>query len=150
VGSLRHPSAQPALELELPAVAEAAPRARRAVRKVLVQAAVDLDAVELAVSEAVTNVVIHAYSDRDDADEPGRVRLAVWLEDDRVSIAVADSGRGMSPREDSPGAGLGLALIASLCDDLQIDRTPAGTRLRMRFGRHPATEQPPARSPELR
>jgi anti-sigma regulatory factor (Ser/Thr protein kinase) len=154
VGRLRHSSAQPALELELPAVPEAAPRGRRAVREVLGRAAaVDLDAVDLAVSEAVTNVVIHAYSDRDDEKQPGRVRLAVWLDDDGVSIVVADSGRGMSPREDSPGAGLGLGLIATLCDDLQVEPMQVGTHLCMRFGRGAdpgAAQEPPAGSAELR
>jgi serine/threonine-protein kinase RsbW len=105
----------------------------------------------LAVSEAVTNVVIHAYSDRDDEKQPGRVRLAVWLDDDGVSIVVADSGRGMSPREDSPGLGLGL--IAKLCEDLQVEPMQVGTRLRMRFGRGAdpgAAQEPPAGSAELR
>ncbi|MEA2285757.1 MAG: Histidine kinaselike ATPase domain [Solirubrobacteraceae bacterium] len=72
-------------------------RARRAVRNVLIRAAVDRDAVDLAVSEALTDLVIHAYSDRVDADETGPVRLAAWLDEEGVSIVVADPAVAREP-----------------------------------------------------
>jgi serine/threonine-protein kinase RsbW len=86
--------------------------------------------IALAVSEAVSNAVVHAYRDR---DVPGEVRLALSrCGDGPLCISVADDGLGMTPRPDSPGLGLGLPLIAQLADDLQVD-TAGGTTLVMRF-----------------
>src|ERR1044071_7534557 len=61
--------------------------------------------VRLAVSEAATNAVLHAYRDRD----PGQIRVdARVLDDGRLRIVVEDDGFGPLPRPDSPGLGLGL------------------------------------------
>ena len=88
-------------------------------------------AVELAVSEAVSNVVVHAYADSDD---PGEVRLELEYTGDGVIILVADAGKGMSPRPDSPGLGLGLPLIGRLADSFDVHSDVGhGTELRMRF-----------------
>jgi serine/threonine-protein kinase RsbW len=121
------------LDLELPAVPASCPQARLAVRELLGSVPVDIAAVELAVTEAVTNVVVHAYRDRGPVDEPGRVRLALTIEDGAAWVAVADEGAGMAPRADSPGLGMGLSLIASVCDELEIEQRRDGTRVLMRF-----------------
>ena len=121
------------LDLDLPAVAASCPRARHAVREALAGVAVEMAAVDLAVSEAVTNVVVHAYRDRGPEDEPGRVRIAVRIEDRAAWVVVADDGVGMAPRMDSPGLGMGLSLIASVCDGLEIEQRHDGTRVHMRF-----------------
>ena len=68
-----------------------------------------LTGVKLAVSEAVTNVVMHAYVD---AESPGEVRLVAALQGGCVIVTVADDGCGMVPRLDSPGLGVGLPFIA--------------------------------------
>ena len=64
----------------------------------------------LAVTEAVTNSVVHAFIDR----EPGIVRARIQAAPDELVVVVTDNGRGMQPRADSPGLGLGLPTIASL------------------------------------
>src|ERR1700754_4977824 len=64
----------------------------------------------LAVTEAVTNSVIHAYVGRD----PGTIRVEVTTAADELTVTVTDDGRGMQPRADSPGLGLGLPTIARL------------------------------------
>jgi anti-sigma regulatory factor (Ser/Thr protein kinase) len=62
------------------------------------------DAVALAVSEALTNVVVHAYA----ADEPGNIIVEAWPDQDgHFLVMVCDEGRGMLPRTDSPGLGWG-------------------------------------------
>jgi anti-sigma regulatory factor (Ser/Thr protein kinase) len=93
-----------------------------------------MGAVELAVSEAVTNAVVHAYRDRagDGTDDRFEVRLKTDAEG--VWIIVVDDGVGMSPRADSPGLGLGLSVIAELTDQLLIVQGETGTRVHMRFG----------------
>jgi anti-sigma regulatory factor (Ser/Thr protein kinase) len=94
----------------------------------------DAHAIGLAVTEAVTNAVLHAYVD----GAPGDVRVVVCAESRRFVIVVRDWGRGMRPRADSPGLGLGLPVIARIADDLRVesaDGENAGTLIRMHFAR---------------
>jgi serine/threonine-protein kinase RsbW/stage II sporulation protein AB (anti-sigma F factor) len=54
--------------------------------------------------------------------------------DDTVHVVVRDHGRGMTPRPDSPGLGLGLPLMTRLADAVQISTHPeGGTEVRMTF-----------------
>jgi anti-sigma regulatory factor (Ser/Thr protein kinase) len=105
------------LSLELPALPEAAARARHAVLEAIDGWPVDRSAVALVVSEAVTNVVLHAYRGR---RRPGRVRVRVEFLTTAIEITVSDDGPGMRPRTDSPGAGLGMPLIATLADRVEV------------------------------
>ena len=92
-----------------------------------------LDQLRLAVSEAVTNVVLHAYVG---AAEPGPVRLAARVDGGAIEVTVADDGRGMVPRIDSPGLGLGLPLIAQTTDTFDVHQSEGGgTEMRMSFRR---------------
>jgi len=87
--------------------------------------------IALAVSEACTNVVMHAYID---APAPGALTVAASHHDGELVVAVRDEGRGMLPRTDSPGLGLGLSLIGRLSQQLEISQNGAcGTELRMSF-----------------
>ncbi|MEY2514370.1 MAG: serine/threonine-protein kinase RsbW [bacterium] len=90
-----------------------------------------LSGVKLAVSEAVTNAVMHAYIG---AEEPGEVRLLARVDAERVHVTVSDDGCGMLPRLDSPGLGVGLPFIAHAAESLDIGHSAAGgTELRMSF-----------------
>ena len=85
----------------------------------------------MAVSEAVTNAVVHAYVG---AERPGEVRVLAVVTEDEVVITVSDDGCGMVPRLDSPGLGVGLPFIAHTADALDIDHSDGGgTKLRMTF-----------------
>lgn len=54
-------------------------------------------------------------------------------------MTVEDEGSGMAPRLDSPGLGLGLPLIATVTDRLDVRaREGGGTRLCVWFDNHPA------------
>lgn len=71
--------------------------------------------IKLAVTEACTNVVVHAYG----GDE-GPLEVDATIEGDRLQVLVRDHGRGVLPRTDSPGLGLGLPLIATLAESLEL------------------------------
>lgn len=92
-----------------------------------------LSDVRLAVSEAVSNAVVHAFRG---LGESGTVLVAVTIrEREWIDVRVTDDGSGMAARDDSPGAGLGLPLIRHLADQFDY-RSPSdgiGTELWMRF-----------------
>lgn len=125
--------AEPLLELSLPAVPASCARARHEISAALQGLRVDLAAVGLAVSEAVGNAVVHAYRDRDGGGADARVHLRLTADPEGVWVRVSDDGVGMSPREDSPGLGLGLSLIARSSDQLLIVQGATGTRVHIRF-----------------
>lgn len=92
-----------------------------------------LEALRLAISEAVTNAVVHAFHTQ---ELPGTVTVIVEVTSDQlVDAVVRDDGIGMSARADSPGLGLGLGLIGSVADTVE-QRLPAdgvGFEVSMRF-----------------
>jgi serine/threonine-protein kinase RsbW len=89
-----------------------------------------LSDIKLAVTEACTNVVVHAY---DDVEGPMHVEASLEGDQELVVI-VRDEGRGIAPRTDSPGLGLGLPLIASLAESLELGRdSDKRTEVRMTF-----------------
>jgi serine/threonine-protein kinase RsbW len=121
------------LELRMQATPAAVPGMRRAVVDFAELHGVGVPPdVALAVSEAITNAVLHAY--RGDRDA-GPVRVVACAEPQRLVVVVRDYGCGMSPNPDSPGLGLGLAVIGRLATELNIERPDegGGTRLRMCF-----------------
>jgi serine/threonine-protein kinase RsbW/stage II sporulation protein AB (anti-sigma F factor) len=123
-----------ALTRTVPARPEAVPALRHAVEQFATALGAGgrlLDELRLAVSEAVTNVILHAYVGR---DEPGPVELTAAVEGEALWVAVRDEGGGMVPRLDSPGLGLGLPLIARATQDLEVHQPAAGgTEIRMTF-----------------
>ena len=93
-----------------------------------------IEDLRLAVTEACTNVVRHAY----DGDEPGPIDVVVHPEGERLDVIVSDRGRGMGPSPDVDGPGLGLPLIAALADSVEIQEAPiGGNRLTMSFACRP-------------
>lgn len=122
----------PDLELRLPARAENVAVVRHAVGglgDVLEVSDQMLSDIRLAVTEACTNVVVHAYPESE-----GPMWLSATVNDRTLRIVVSDSGRGIVPRADSPGLGLGLPLIATLTHSLELG-TGEGrkTEVRMTF-----------------
>lgn len=96
-----------------------------------------IEDMRLAVTEACTNVVRHAYV----GDEPGTIDILIHPVDDELQVVVADHGRGIGPSPDTAGPGLGLPLIAALAHSVEIEHGPsAGSRLAMSFLREPRLE----------
>jgi serine/threonine-protein kinase RsbW len=87
--------------------------------------------IALAVGEACSNVVMHAYVG---APAPGSLTVEASHPSGELVIAVRDDGRGMVPRPDSPGLGLGLSIIGRLSERLEIGQNGThGTTVRMTF-----------------
>jgi len=96
-----------------------------------------IEDMRLAVTEACTNVVRHAYAD----GAPGPVEILIRPVGDVLQVIVSDEGRGLGLSDDTAGPGLGLPLIAALAHSLEIEQAPsAGSRLRMSFLRRPRME----------
>ena len=90
---------------------------------------------KLALTEACSNSVRHAYGDGE-----GHVDISFELREDRLIVEVADDGTGFEP--DTPGTdgggelsegGLGIAIIRSIADEVEIGDGPGGRGSRLRF-----------------
>ncbi len=100
----------------------------------------ELTEIKTAVSEAVSNAIIHAY----DEDEEGMVTVECMIDGDRrVIIIVSDNGIGIEDVElareplytSKPGeerSGMGFTVMESFMDKLEVESTPGeGTRVTM-------------------
>ena len=88
--------------------------------------------VQLAVTEAATNAVMHAY-----ATTTGDVTVTADVHEGELAIVIADTGTGLVERNDSPGLGVGLSIIATVTDEMRIVSDTSGTKIHMTF---PCTE----------
>jgi anti-sigma regulatory factor (Ser/Thr protein kinase) len=85
--------------------------------------------IKLAVTEACTNVVVHAYPNGD-----GLLDVVADVDGTELMIIVADDGHGLKPGLASPGLGLGLPMIATLAHSLELDtETNERTQVRITF-----------------
>ena len=114
-----------------------------------------LSDIKTAVSEAVTNAIIHGYENLSGYSRhgenipayqtvhPGKVRLHCILEGDILSIEVTDRGKGiedlakaMEPlfttKPELERSGMGFAFMEAFMDDLEVESTPGkGTCVHM-------------------
>lgn len=95
--------------------------------------------IAFAVSEAVTNVVLHAYGEQE-----GEVRVNCRVDGERFVIEVSDDGVGIAPRPDSPGIGHGLTIVGALAQtlDIAVGAGGLGTVVTMGFGPASPTDAP--------
>jgi anti-sigma regulatory factor (Ser/Thr protein kinase) len=89
----------------------------------------ECERIRLAASEALTNVVEHAYTRPD-----GEIEVLAAVTGGDLSVLVADRGHGLRGGERSDGLGLGLALMHVSCDALTLaQRSGGGLEVEMRF-----------------
>jgi anti-sigma regulatory factor (Ser/Thr protein kinase) len=121
------PAGSPGLDLAVPARAESSPVLRTALRDFLEQLTLGRDRIAdvvLAVGEATSNAIEHAYRGLD-----GTVRLRAAEETPgRLVIEVVDQGRWRL--DASPERGRGLGIMRALVDDVAIESTREGTLVR--------------------
>jgi serine/threonine-protein kinase RsbW len=90
---------------------------------------------KLALTEAASNSVRHAYGDKD----AGVVDISYQLFSDRLVIEVRDEGVGFDPSEAEGNAaelsegGLGIAIIRAIADEVEFGAQPGGRGSRLRF-----------------
>ena len=94
--------------------------------------------IKTAVSEAVTNCIIHGYEDK-----KGKVYMHCLLEGNILHIEIRDTGRGienveraMEPlfttKPELERSGMGFSFMEAFMDDLEVESTPGlGTTVRM-------------------
>jgi two-component sensor histidine kinase len=117
------------VKLDLPSAPPSIKRARDAVAPLAENVGASPGDVKLAVSEAVTNAVVHAFRDR----APGTISVKAEVDRGRLVVVVADDGCGMRPNPDSAGLGLGISLITSLSREARFDSSPNGLTVSMTF-----------------
>jgi serine/threonine-protein kinase RsbW len=140
------------VRLTLPAAPENVALARQVLAGLAETLDVDeerLADMKIAVTEAVNNIVLHAYP-----DGVGAAEVTITSVMDQLAIIVRDEGAGMNPlpaeaeaeaEADAPARlGFGFAMMASLSDQFAINTGAAGTEVRMLF----AARGKPAPDPE--
>lgn len=87
----------------------------------------------LAVNEACTNCIEHAYRD----GEPGLIEIEASVqpasEGGGIAICVADFGTWRTPPTQPTTRGRGLPIMAAISEDVDLQRTSAGTTVRITF-----------------
>lgn len=102
----------------------------------------EINDIELAVDEACTNVVKHAY-DKDNRRKD--IDVVIEIRDDKFIVIVSDRGKGFNPHsvkepDLSKAGGLGIRLMKMLMDEVQFDIKP-GVRTRVKMVKHMSKER---------
>lgn len=90
----------------------------------------ELTDIKTAVSEAVTNAIVHGYP-----DSVGEVTMVAEIEDDNVHIVISDSGVGIDDLEaalepffttkpDEERSGMGFTIIKTFMDEVKVISKP--------------------------
>lgn len=129
------------IAVEMPSQPENAGLARLVVAAVAARlgfTVTEIEEIKVAVSEAVTNAIVHGYGDRDD----GVIRLEVAVERGVLEVCVIDRGRGIPDVDlarqpafstDPERMGLGFAFMENFMDEVMVTTgTGTGTRVTMR------------------
>ncbi|MHB8657397.1 MAG: ATP-binding protein [Solirubrobacteraceae bacterium] len=120
------------LDLRFPAVPETVARARQVVAERAAIAGAtreEIAGIRLAVSEAVTNAVVHGGGASEHA-----IELTMAMAGGELWVLVADRGCGFQTPPQRPGLGWGLPVIALETERFEIaERAEGGTEVRMRF-----------------
>ena len=115
----------PQVDLRLPADRDSLPVVRQALRSLGEAVKADRDALEdaeLAVTEACTNVIEHAYG-----ETPGTLEVTFEPRSTEMVASVRDEGKGISPdtRPDT-GRGFGLSMIEGIANNLEVSPREGG------------------------
>ncbi len=89
-----------------------------------------VDDIRVAISEAATNVVVHAY----DRHCVGAFRILAVIGGGELVVIVDDDGCGLSSPTENPGLGMGLSLMQAAAEQaLFLPRESGGSTVQLRF-----------------
>ncbi len=121
------------IKLKLPTKPEYVSLARLAASSICTNIGFDIDDIEdikVSLGEACNNAVIHSESDKE-------FDVNFYIYEDKLEIEVIDYGKGFDldsykepDLKNLKGSGLGIYLIKSLMDDIEINKTDNGTKLK--------------------
>ncbi len=130
---------RPEVRLTMPALPEGVGVVRQALAGMADALAFDqgvLADMKMAVTEACTNVVVHAYADDGGPSSTDALEVDLLADELGLTVVVRDQGSGIKPRaaRTTPALGLGLPLIAALSDAFEVrGSSGGGTEVRMTF-----------------
>lgn len=89
----------------------------------------EISDIKTAVSEAVTNAIVHAYQ-----DSQGMITMEMWFEEDQLHICISDKGCGigdvdqaMQPFYSTVGgeerSGMGFTVMQTFMDEVKVTST---------------------------
>lgn len=119
------------LHVRLAAVPDSIPEARRRVCRWCECSGIcerTRSNLQLAVTEAAANVVVHAYP----AGRQGGFSVDLCRAEDAVVLEVSDEGVGPAGAVPSSGAGLGLVIIGRMYPGFTLAESRPGTRVTIR------------------
>jgi anti-sigma regulatory factor (Ser/Thr protein kinase) len=85
----------------------------------------------LAVSEAASNALAHAYPEPSGPSGRDTVEMTYWIDDGRVWIEIVDRGAWKTPKDSADGHGLGIPMMQRLVDSVMIHYGARGTSVLM-------------------
>ena len=129
------------VKLSFPALSRNESYARAAVGAFVSQLDPTLDelgSVKAAVSEAVTNCVVHAYSE---CETVGIINITARIKEEDVYIKITDKGCGIedikplfTTKPELERSGLGFAVMESCCDKVKVSsKVGKGTTVTLTF-----------------
>ena len=99
----------------------------------------ELADIKTAVSEAVTNAIIHGYEKK-----TGIVKISAWIVENKIIIEISDKGKGIEDIEQAKEplyttkpnlerSGMGFTIMESFMDEVEIDSVVGlGTKIKMK------------------
>ena len=128
------PKTQKKYQLKIPSQSDNLSLIRDVVTKIASRMGFDTDEaskIELAVDEACTNVIKHAYANNSDQ----MIEISIKIDQEKLIIIVADNGKGFNPDKikfpdlnesikKGRQGGLGLCLIKTLMDKVEFEIKP--------------------------
>lgn len=96
----------------------------------------EIEDVKTAVSEAVTNCIVHGY----DGTQQGQIDIECTLDQNQMTVLIADFGKGISDvkqamqpffttLKNGERSGMGFTVMQAFCDDVQVSSQQNGTRV---------------------
>ena len=128
------------MEIKFKAIAENEAFARNVVASFILPlnpSVNELEDIKTAVNEAVTNVIVHAYPDKN-----GYVTMKIVTEGDKIQISISDNGvgiqdidRALTPfytsRPNEERSGMGFTVMESFMDKLEVKNNKGGVTVSM-------------------